>query len=69
MEALSKKLCIFLVFETPQNEQGGKITNCAVASIWFFYSKNFLYVFQGQLDDSISENRKGGPMSKDKSKK
>ena len=24
IEALPKKLCIFLVFENPQNEQGGK---------------------------------------------
>ena len=24
IEVLSKKLCIFLVFENPQNEQGGK---------------------------------------------
>ena len=31
---------------------------CRSFNLVLFFQKNFLYVFQGQLDDSISENRK-----------
>ena len=47
IEALPKKLCIFFVFENPQNEQGGKsqiVLQLQLGSFFFFFF-NFLNIF------------------------